>query len=135
MGPELADPVLAEASLTLSGRCHRCRGALARNRPPPTASMYYGGSTFQDLALTGRPPATFDFQRSPRTGARSQYRVESSNLESEWRTPPLWGVADSPPYLHDGRAATLIDAITLHGGEAETATLRFFAAPGRANWR
>src|SRR5262249_50924591 len=23
---------------------------------------------------------------------------------SEWRTPPLWGVADSAPYLHDGRA-------------------------------
>src|SRR5262245_59501110 len=33
----------------------------------------------------------------------------------EWRTPPLWGVADSAPYLHDGRAATLEEAITLHG--------------------
>ena len=30
---------------------------------------------------------------------------------SEWRTPPLWGVADSAPYLHDGRAATLEAAI------------------------
>ena len=34
----------------------------------------------------------------------------------EWRTPPLWGVADSAPYLHDGRAATLEDAIKLHSG-------------------
>jgi CxxC motif-containing protein (DUF1111 family) len=25
----------------------------------------------------------------------------------EWRTPPLWGVAESAPYLHDGRALTL----------------------------
>lgn len=36
---------------------------------------------------------------------------------SEWRTPPLWGVADSAPYLHDGRAATLREAIQLHGGQ------------------
>jgi CxxC motif-containing protein (DUF1111 family) len=36
----------------------------------------------------------------------------------EWRTPPLWGVADSAPYLHDGRAKTLEDAIRFHGGQA-----------------
>jgi CxxC motif-containing protein (DUF1111 family) len=36
----------------------------------------------------------------------------------EWRTPPLWGVADSAPYLHDGRAENLDMAIRLHGGEA-----------------
>ena len=42
-----------------------------------------------------------------------------TNLAQEWRTPPLWGVADSPPYLHDGRAYTLEDAIRLHDGEAE----------------
>jgi CxxC motif-containing protein (DUF1111 family) len=44
---------------------------------------------------------------------------------SEWRTPPLWGIADSAPYLHDGRAATLEDAITAHGGEAAGVTARF----------
>lgn len=38
-------------------------------------------------------------------------------LADEWRTPPLWGVADSAPYLHDGRANTLDDAIRLHGGQ------------------
>jgi CxxC motif-containing protein (DUF1111 family) len=36
-------------------------------------------------------------------------------------TRPLWGVARSRPYLHDGRAATLEDAILLHGGEAQAA--------------
>ena len=34
-------------------------------------------------------------------------------------------MADSAPYLHDGRAATLIDAINLHGGEAEFAVKEF----------
>jgi CxxC motif-containing protein (DUF1111 family) len=43
----------------------------------------------------------------------------------EWRTPPLWGVADSAPYLHDGRAATLAEAIKLHGGQGARAAERF----------
>ncbi len=47
-------------------------------------------------------------------------------LRQEWRTPPLWGVRDSGPYLHDGRAATLEQAIALHGGQAATAAMKFF---------
>lgn len=37
---------------------------------------------------------------------------------SEFRTAPLWGVRMHAPYLHDGRADTLHDAIVAHGGEA-----------------
>jgi CxxC motif-containing protein (DUF1111 family) len=48
-----------------------------------------------------------------------------STSPSEWRTPPLWGVADSAPYLHDGRAATLADAIKLHAGQASSSANRF----------
>jgi CxxC motif-containing protein (DUF1111 family) len=50
---------------------------------------------------------------------------------SEWRTPPLWGVADSAPYLHDGRAVTLKDAITMHGGQGTRSAEKFKALPGR----
>jgi CxxC motif-containing protein (DUF1111 family) len=52
---------------------------------------------------------------------------------SEWRTPPLWGVADSAPYLHDGRAATLEAAILAHGGQGERSQQEFakLAAPDR----
>lgn len=46
-------------------------------------------------------------------------------VASEWKTPPLWGVADSGPYLHDGRAETLDVAIQLHGGEASDVTKRY----------
>jgi hypothetical protein len=35
-------------------------------------------------------------------------------------TRPLWGVGVTAPYLHDGRAATLQDAIIQHDGEAAT---------------
>ncbi len=42
-------------------------------------------------------------------------------LGNEFRTQPLWGLCQHPPFLHDGRAATVREAILLHGGEAETA--------------
>ena len=44
----------------------------------------------------------------------------------EWRTAPLWGVRDSAPYMHDGRAGSLEQAIAFHGGEAQLAANRFF---------
>jgi CxxC motif-containing protein (DUF1111 family) len=44
----------------------------------------------------------------------------------EWRTAPLWGVRDSAPYLHDGRADTLEQAIVMHGGESAKSAERFF---------
>jgi CxxC motif-containing protein (DUF1111 family) len=55
--------------------------------------------------------------------------TDDSPSSIEWRTPPLWGVADSAPYLHDGRAATLEDAIKLHGGQAARAADRFQRLP------
>jgi hypothetical protein len=42
-------------------------------------------------------------------------------------TRPLWGVGASPPYLHDGRAPTLAEAILAHDGEAAAASASFTA--------
>ncbi|GAB2190329.1 di-heme oxidoredictase family protein [Sessilibacter sp. MAH2] len=42
-------------------------------------------------------------------------------------TSALWGVASTGPWLHDGRATTLTDAILLHGGEAQAASAAFEA--------
>jgi CxxC motif-containing protein (DUF1111 family) len=47
----------------------------------------------------------------------------------EWKTPPLWGVADSAPYFHDGRSATLEDAIARHGGDAALVTKAYRGLP------
>ncbi len=44
---------------------------------------------------------------------------------SEWRTPPLWGLRDSGPYLHDGRSGTIAGAIAKHGGEAAASASRY----------
>lgn len=44
---------------------------------------------------------------------------------TEIRTPPLWGVADSAPYLHDGTAKTLEAAILRHTDQAEQSAKHF----------
>jgi CxxC motif-containing protein (DUF1111 family) len=48
----------------------------------------------------------------------------------EFRTQPLWGVSLSGPFLHDGRAETLREALLLHGGEARASRERFQALTG-----
>lgn len=54
-------------------------------------------------------------------------RAEFEASGQEWRTPPLWGIGLAQTvnprarFLHDGRAATLEEAILWHGGEAEPA--------------
>ena len=47
---------------------------------------------------------------------------------NEFLTRPLWGVADTAPWMHDGRALTLTDAILMHEGvesEANDAVEKF----------
>ena len=46
---------------------------------------------------------------------------------SEFRTAPLWGVSMHGPFLHDGRASTLAEAITMHDGEGLAAKTAFDA--------
>jgi CxxC motif-containing protein (DUF1111 family) len=65
--------------------------------------------------------------------------VPSSSSEAptpqEWRTPPLWGFRDSGPYLHDGRAENLAEAIALHEGQGTESAHRFFSLSSRQRLR
>lgn len=47
--------------------------------------------------------------------------------QAEFLTRPLWGLARSRPYLHDGRAPTIEAAILAHSGEAEAARTAYAA--------
>ncbi len=53
----------------------------------------------------------------------------------EFRTQPLWGVAAVGPYLHDGRATTLDEAIRMHGGEGQASANRYEALSGEEQQR
>jgi CxxC motif-containing protein (DUF1111 family) len=52
---------------------------------------------------------------------------ETSANMREFRTPPLWGLRHSAPYLHSGEAETIADAIALHDGEAVTVRMAYEA--------
>jgi len=52
---------------------------------------------------------------------------DASATVREFRTPPLWGVSQTAPYLHSGRADTLEEAIAGHDGEATTTREAFEA--------
>lgn len=45
----------------------------------------------------------------------------------EFVTEPLWGVATTAPYGHDGRSVNLEEVILRHGGEAQASRNRFAA--------
>lgn len=57
----------------------------------------------------------------PEIASKDQSKQPRAANEREWRTPPLWGLRDSAPYLHDGRAATIAKAVAFHGGEGMAA--------------
>jgi hypothetical protein len=49
------------------------------------------------------------------------------SVRREFLTTPLWGVAHTGPYGHDGRSMTLEDVILRHGGAAQRQRDRFAA--------
>ena len=57
----------------------------------------------------------------------ADHRSEFQASGRDWRTPPLWGigltqaVSGHTPFLHDGRARNLLEAVLWHGGEAQQA--------------
>lgn len=62
-------------------------------------------------------------------GAAPEVAVAVSAEANEWRTPPLWGTRDSGPWLHDGRAATLDEAVRLHAGEGAASAAKYTSLP------
>lgn len=56
--------------------------------------------------------------------------VASDGIAAElWLTRSLAGVGSTGPWLHDGRATTLDEAIRMHGGEGSESRARFAALP------
>lgn len=62
-------------------------------------------------------------------GLKESFEMAPEAARGEFITARLWGIGDTAPYLHDGRATTLYQAIYWHGGEAQTVRDAFFALP------
>lgn len=68
-----------------------------------------------------------DLRRHAMGEALATPRAHGSVPADVFLTRSLWGLADTAPYLHDGRAATLDEAIRAHGGEAAEASAAYGA--------
>ncbi|MDX2021281.1 MAG: di-heme oxidoredictase family protein [Deltaproteobacteria bacterium] len=75
---------------------------------------------------TGQPVALFSDLLLHDVAAAGASGIPSGNARArDFRTPPLWGLADTAPYMHDGRAATVEAAIAAHAGEAAASVTAF----------
>ena len=61
-----------------------------------------------------------DFKRHD-LGPNFHERSYDGTTRTQFLTTPLWGVAATGPYGHDGRSTTLTEVILRHGGEAQQA--------------
>jgi hypothetical protein len=83
-----------------------------------------------DPALGGYPVWLFsDLKRHDMGKANAARHVQRGVPLQEYLTPRLWVVADSAPYLHDGRAPSLDYAIAGHDGEGAAARAAFQTLP------
>ena len=102
----------------------------------PTANVYFASNLARKPAafapgLRGgiSVPMFSDLKRHDMGPGLAE--TTGSPLDSFFVTARLWGVADTAPYLHDGRATTLTAAILAHGGDAQTQRDTFDALSGR----
>ena len=114
--------------------------------PPPlpiTASTGFGGKIFVDIgcaqchtpmlttgpssipALNGQRVMLFSDLLLHDMGSLGDGIGQGTATGQEMKTAPLWGLRNSGPYLHDGRAATVEDAIRAHDGEATNSRDRY----------
>jgi CxxC motif-containing protein (DUF1111 family) len=80
-------------------------------------------------ALSEKPVALYSDLLLHDMGALNDGIAQADAGTNEMKTPPLWGLRVTAPYLHDGRAATIDQAIRLHDGEAKRVRDRYAAMP------
>lgn len=94
---------------------------------------------FSDLRRHDLGPELADPRDTPLPRTAADYLLSEDALQSAalplvprslFMTPRLWGVGSTAPYLHDGRAPDLLQAILAHGGEAAASRLRFLQLGG-----
>lgn len=103
--------------------CSACHVPTLRTGPSPIAAIANRDVTlYSDLLLHDMGEELAD------------NRPDGDANGREWRTAPLWGLrimrdflAGDGFFLHDGRASTVEEAISFHGGEAATARAAFDA--------
>ncbi len=120
---DLGDPEV-ERGFELFGQagCSSCHAGPYTTRTGPIQGLSNQViQPFSDLLLHDLGPALGD------------QRIDGTTVDSEWRTPPLWGiglletVSGHTTLLHDGRARGYEEAILWHDGEAAASAAAYRA--------
>jgi len=136
LAPPPQNPALSRQRLSLFSLLQRPTG-----RPAPSLTLAAGQGVFERVGCAVCHYAGYSaVSRSraidgQRVEAYSDFLlhdigtadniVQGNAKGTQFRTAPLWGVATSAPYLHDGSAATLSDAIRRHGNQGAAAERAF----------
>jgi cytochrome c peroxidase len=132
MGPELEDPSPAPVGGLQIAMIPAVKFSIDNPRSVTSGrGSYEMSAQSTPVALRIPRPTVPCFPR----GEHDSQQPSWDTLQREWRTPPLWGVADTSPYMHDGRAATLEEAIQWHGGEATPAKVRYKTLTDEEKWK
>jgi CxxC motif-containing protein (DUF1111 family) len=87
-------------------------------------SMQTGPSTVS-VALAFQNVPLYSDLLLHRMGSLADGIAQAAAQPDEMRTAPLWGLRARSPFLHDGRASTILQAILMHDGEARIIRDRF----------
>jgi hypothetical protein len=118
---------------------HPVRFDLTRDQPdnqianPRGEVVFRLGSFVRDRRGRAVVELYGDLKRHDMGPALAEAIDEDGTGEATFLTRNLWGVGSTAPYLHDGRATTLTEAILEHGGEAQASRDAFaeLAAAGQ----
>lgn len=88
----------------------------SETQPPRLTKAAQGGADV---------PLFSDLKRHDMGPGLAETFVQTGVGKSHFITTPLWGTGNTGPWLHDGRATTLHDAIMFHGGEAEASRIAY----------
>lgn len=107
--------VIAGKNIFMQISCGKCHVPEMKTGPSPVAAL--SNKTFAPYS---------DFLLHDMGSQLDDGYTEGTAATGEWRTPPLWGLGLSKNsqggqyfLLHDGRAKSIAEAISLHGGEAQ----------------
>ncbi|MBN8419277.1 MAG: c-type cytochrome [Verrucomicrobia bacterium] len=138
---DVVDPVTGRGDIDRVADYMRLLGAPPRMPPNNTAAM--GRSVFQNtgcavchvpLMMTGPHKIAALSQKEVwlfsdlllhDMGTLGDGIAQGTADVRDMRTAPLWGLRASAPYLHDGRAQTVDEAIKAHDGEAKASKDRY----------
>ncbi len=138
-GDAVADPEFSDAQID-DMLFYMSLLAAPRRKNPTDPGVLRGEIIFDNVGCTdchiptlmgasGPVPLYSDLLVHDIMGPDFRGMSEPGAPSGSFQTKPLWGVSETAPYMHDGRAETIQHAILAHDGEGKAAKVAYQALP------